>query len=216
MKKVFIIFIFIGWSVTYNSCESQSEFDISSEIQIEKIIADSEDGVLYICANNLYPDRYTNINSTCTWIPCPDDPDQYITAPQGAYLWAVYNPYWNDRLLFKACNGTIPDFLPEIEGFAKIDDIHYPRMKWNFMWAHYYVVKRKINNGSWQTVYTYTVPQQGMSNPPDTSYVDTSMRLTTLEGTVYYQVYGKVWNLESPSAPMLSWGGIPQIESLGN
>lgn len=216
MKSKYLQFFFILAGIINITCEMQNDSENNVGTQSDRVVISRESDIKALCVNNLFPKKSVLIDGSCGWRPCYGDPEISIVALQGTYLWAAYNPYWDEDLLFKACNGTIPEYLPEIEGFTKIEDIHYPKMKWNFMWAHYYVVKRKINDGNWQIIYTYTVPNQGMSNPPDTSFTDTTIRLTTFEGTVCYKVYGRVWTVESPSASMLYWGEFPQIESLGD
>jgi len=74
------------------------------------------------------------------------------------------------------------------------------------MWAHYYVVKRKIGTiGSWSTVCTYTVPLELIQSAPDTTWRDGSISFRTFNDIVYYRVYGKIWTEESSTAPEIYW-----------
>lgn len=83
------------------------------------------------------------------------------------------------------------------------------------MWAHFYVIQRKINDGDWQTIYIYTVPLEPMEPEiPDTTYTDYSIYLRTFVGRVYYKIFGKVWEEMSESAPIIYWDTLPQIESI--
>lgn len=165
-----------------------------------------------ICANYYYADRDFQSYDCFAWDPCRDRNDQEIYGDDCAYLWAEYNPYWSEDLLALACDESISASLPSMSGLTKIESRN-PSMKWDFMWAHYWVVKRKIGtNGSWTTIYTYTVPLEPISCAPDTSWMDTSINLWTFENIVYYRVYGKVWTEESSSAPEIYWDCRPSME----
>ena len=192
--------------VSFISCEQNLTSEPEKPVFNSKYMNNSEsDEPDKICANHWYADRLFYPYSSFGWMPCDDDPEENIDGDECAYLWAAYNPFWDEDLLFQACDQSIPASLPSMTGFIKIE-FRYPSMKWDFMWAHYWIVKRKIGvNGSWSTVYTYTVPLEPISSAPDTSWTDTSINLWTFENIVYYRVYGKVWSEESSTAPEIYW-----------
>ncbi|NQV16634.1 hypothetical protein HQ531_14320 [bacterium] len=156
------------------------------------------------CANNFYADRFFTATTTFSYAECSGYGDVMIDGEETAYLWAEYNPSWDEDLGFQACGESTPASLPAIDNFEKELGI-YPTMKWDFMWAHYWVIERRIGTGSYSQVYSYTVPPEPIQSTPDTNWVDTSIRLNRFDDIVYYRIKGKIWSELSSSGPVIYW-----------
>jgi len=192
--------------VPFFSCKQKLSFEPENSVFNTKYLNNSEsDEPDVICANRWYADRLFDPDDSFGWMPCDEEPEEYIDGDECAYLWAAYNPFWDEDLLFQACDESIPTSLPSISNLTKINGAN-PEMKWDFMWAHYYVIERKIGTtGSWSVVNTITLPLEPMTSTPDTTYRDGSISFRTFEDIVYYRVYGKVWSELSSTAPMIYW-----------
>lgn len=219
MRKITVLLIACFCLAVY-SCESNSLSSPTGQLlpkgadllDITEPPTDDHVNLLYYCANNFYADKLTQSTWTFTYAECDTSGDEYIYGDDCAYLWAEYNPSWDDDLTHKACGEDIPTSLPAISNFTK-ESGSYPTMSWDFMWAHYYVIERKIGTGSYSTVYTYTVPNEPMQSAPDTNWVDTSILLRRFEDKVTYRIKGKVWSEYSSTAPTIYWDNRPDPDS---
>ncbi|MCD6235091.1 MAG: hypothetical protein J7K63_08665 [Candidatus Marinimicrobia bacterium] len=166
-----------------------------------------------LCINNRFPDYSLNSLDTAGWKSCEFSTEEEVTYFEGAYLWAAFNPKYNENLSYKACGENIPSVVPPVRNFVKNTNNLHPSMKWNFTWGHYYILKRKIGNGAWQTVFTDSLLSYAYvnNNIPDTVYTDFTINLKNLEGYVWYAIYNKLWDSLSP-ASILVWPAIPQID----
>jgi|FLOH01.1.fsa_nt_gi hypothetical protein len=215
MKTLYILISIALFFTTFVSCDnSPLEATTNQNLNIlhgNTLFVGNGDTILInditVCANNIYPSRVSGLQTftQMTFKKCSNDNEHYITAIEAAYRWASHNQDWDDNLLFKACGKVSPTYLPAITNFSKLPGIH-PNMKWNFMWAHYWIVERRIANGTFTQVYTYAPPNQpGSLTPPDTNWIDTSINLNTFNDIVVYRIKGKVWSEFSNTAPLIYW-----------
>jgi hypothetical protein len=170
-----------------------------------------------LCLNFNFPTKNdVNTINIVNWRECDGYVEVSITALQGAYLWAQYNNKYQEDLNYKACGETIPTYTPAIRNFMKLTGIN-PSMKWDFMWSHYYIIKRKIGNGPWLTIYIDTLgtDNQIHRNPPDTVFTDTTVNLKTIGEYVYYSIFSKLGDNDINLSPgkTLVWPEIPIIDA---
>jgi len=209
--KFFLIFILsLFFIVFFMFCEQNYSTEPEAIVNASKSQINKEEDLRVHCANRWYADRLYDATDNFLWEPCSEGNSEEIKGDDCAYLWAAFNPYWDEDLLDKACNESIPASLPSMPSFTKVTNERNPSMEWNFMWAHYHIIKRKIGTGSWTTAYSYTVPLEAMQSAPDTTWTDTSINLLRFEDIVYYKIYGKVWTEESSTAPQITWDNRPQ------
>ncbi|MCK4640854.1 MAG: hypothetical protein KAU06_05920 [Candidatus Marinimicrobia bacterium] len=211
-RKFHLVFVLsLLCIVFFMFCEQNYSTEPEAIVNASKSQVKPDNGYRVPCANRWYADRLFDATTNFSWDPCQDGNEQEIEGDDCAYLWAAFNPYWDEDLNSLACGESIPASLPSMPSFTKVTNERNPSMKWDFMWAHYHVIKRKIGvSGSWTTPYSYTVPLEAMQSAPDTTWTDTSINLLRFEDIVYYKIYGKVWTEESSTAPQIIWDNRPQ------
>jgi len=183
--------------------------EVDHETQMLPTPTQPESNILarQLCANRVWADcnAYDSTDIFLWDTVCDGSTEIAITAFQANLLWGHYNNEYGD-LGDKACGGvTIPTTVPAITGLTKLTGTT-PRMKWDFLWADYYTVKRKIGTGgSYSTIYTYNMPIGCCGSSPDTTFADNSISLRTFGDIVYYQVWAKSFNTWSSTAPVVYW-----------
>lgn len=213
---LFVLF-FIG-------CNNDNNYPLQNN-EVLQFHKEGNDDYLYRtpCVNNDFPSR-SMINDpmmSMSWTECEHQGDQTITSLEGGRLWAAYNTWIDSSLRYHACGEDIPSSTPPIRNFTKLSGSN-PSMKWDFMWSHYYIIKRKINNGPWTTIYIDTLTdlsgqaQQIRNNPPDTVFTDTGINVKNIIGYVYYTIYSQLGDNSNymSAGRTLVWPDIPVIDNI--
>ncbi len=146
------------------------------------------------CCNALYPpyDRFPNDVQTIDL--CQDGNDVDTTALKCAWIWAHLVPY-NHQLNSLACDTITGEYTAAVKWITGTTSNYHPSLTWDFVFGDGYKIKRKIGSlGRWSTVMTDTV--RG-----DTTWIDSSIDVRTIEDPVYYKVYSKVYIYYASTGP---------------
>lgn len=170
---------------------------------IENSADATRSAMLAVCCNQRFPATSELPGGDASIIWCPGGQDEEITCLDCAKLWAAYNPYEDSSLYGRACEQEIPDYVPPITWLSGSISNDHPSLTWNFVWSHFYVLKRKIGDGEWSTITTMANCSTGINNCPcNESYLDESISLSNESYNVYYNVYARMWDSYiSPTAP---------------
>ncbi len=154
-----------------------------------------------ICCNNDFPpydDSDPNAGNCSTFKWCNGDSDGYINCNDCAKLWSNYNHDIGNDLLFQACGGEVPD-IPVGPSWILGSNVNgSPKINWGFVYSHKYKVELKIGDGSWNSLIEFNNCYQSENMcQQDSSYIHSSIDLSTISVNYYYRVKSNIYNAYS-------------------
>jgi len=211
MKQLAVLSFLLVFGGILSNCDLITNVDTPNH-QMEDDRPENLNKVLAYCVNNNFP-PHSGINWEISYSPCQQgSPIPDFPAVDAAKLWNNHVTSPVGTLGFLAC--SCYDDPHSIQGVnvTKSQSGNYPYITWGFKFSHYYVIKRRINSGSWVVLDTlmncYTGELDSDCGDADNhGYVDSSLNLSTLSGTVEYAVYTGVFNTTVVSNNAVSYEG---------
>ncbi|HEX2984622.1 MAG TPA: hypothetical protein VHO28_13850 [Ignavibacteriales bacterium] len=144
-----------------------------------------------ICGDQWFPTYSTTIGVRCL---CGSNVGAQYSNQLIADMWshyvAAYNDNFEDACLFEGEDD------PGVKAPASISALqsgNYPKVQWQFVYSHFYIIERKVGTGAWTTLAT--IGNRGVDNPYDyytlggtPYYVDNTINLNAAHPAIYYRV----------------------------
>lgn len=160
-----------------------------------------------MCANNQFP-LYSNGPAYTMGLNYCGDGDEPVSAQSAAEYWSqfVASPI-NEDLGFQACDPI--DGVKGVSWVQNLQEGNYPKLKWEFVYTHFFLIQRKIGSGAWTTIKTFYNKCVGANSYPYSTsnlypiYIDSSINLSTNGYYVYYRVISKIFETTSSASPQI-------------
>lgn len=158
------------------------------------------------CVNNWFP-FYEDDSENYYITYCEGESDVPVSKVLGGAYWSHYVLDLTSRLGFKACL-NIYDEIKAISSIQKLQEGNYPKLQWNFVYSHHYVVQRKIGAGLWTTIAKINNRHSGGTDYDYSaglfaSYVDNTINLSVPHQPIYYRVYNSIFDQLSAASPQI-------------
>ena len=209
-KKFFLIFMFIPLSIIVLCSIDNKDNELLMNVNDNdvSVMKDSNcNSPQTLCCNNMWPAFGAGKDITMTFAQCEGDEETGIIAWRCARLWAEYNDLKGSDLRYFACGKSIPAGVPGISNISSSIINFYPKIKWGFIYSHYYVLYRKIGNGQWCTIQIDNHLNDGISYGP-TEYVDPVVELNKISGYVYYYLKTRIFSDYSSASNTVTLNGL--------
>lgn len=226
MKKLISFLFVLSFVILFiPSCETENQVTNSSEYslneidqqldELEKQVTDLTNSIFAdtkdpkACGNIIFPGG--NATGTMTFKECEFDEDINISVLKTCKLWANYAPK-GQPLGLNACNKNLEVGLPKIVGIVKTQSGNKPKLKWSFVYCHYFIIDRSIGNTtSWQTVGIIDCCSGGAASPnyncgTTLEWIDNGgINLSTITENIYYRIRAKSFSTYSLSYQLITY-----------
>ena len=143
------------------------------------------------CCNNLFPGQGNEfVNHSIIY--CSGDDEINVMGWNCGTYWNNLVLSTDDKLYFKACDAR-PITIKPIESIVGENYKEKPRLSWNFVFGHGYVIKKKVGSGQWTTVKQIT-------NRNTQYWVNSNQSLPPIR-RIYYKVYTRLFYSLANTAP---------------
>lgn len=165
-----------------------------------------------MCVNNDFPLYSEGSSYIMSFRYCSNSNEIQVTAQKGAILWHYYADDPNYDLEFAACGASETETSPlSAPNLIALQEGNYPKLSWNFLYTHHFIIERKIGTGSWATIRTLGNQGVGSENYPYTTsnitpvFVDSSINLNNYHDDIYYRIKSQIFSTFSNTSAEIKY-----------